>query len=267
MDAKAKALIKYFRSLGLKINTTTRARGNQGFYSNNRIDVSKNISPQRVIPVLLHEFTHYIHSRIEPDMIKTGGKIEKIFDDDRCDFYLDELSAVTRFVDKNSKCEKLSNHKEIIKQKIKEYEKIIKSRYPQFQRSKKFKEFDKYIKHSNARYLLKYDRVKLWGKSALLSIDNIEKDFCDMPKEFAAYIRLRSCQKRQKRVSAKINKLNKYYSTPTELFARFVEGFYIDKLKVCEIAPNCTKRFLELLDCGYYKELFDVEQILFSRNN
>ena len=32
-----------------------------------------------------------------------------------------------------------------LKQKIKEYEKIIKSRYPQFQRSKKFKEFDNFI--------------------------------------------------------------------------------------------------------------------------
>lgn len=263
MDKTAVELIKYLRKIGLEVNNSTKARGNQGVYLKNRIDISKKIPQERFIPVLLHEFAHYIHSKIEPLSPKNSGSIEKIFDDDSSKFYIDELLEVTKFVDKNSKCEKLTYHKSIIKEKIKEYEIVIKKHYPNFQRSKKFKEFDKYIKNSNAKYLLKYDRVKLITrglnkKTEILNINNIEKDFCDMPEEFAAYIRLHSLQKRQSRVSAKINKLKKYYSQPTELFARFIEGLYLDNSKIKELAPNCYKRFYELLYNGYYKELSEL---------
>ncbi|MBP3846635.1 hypothetical protein J6I39_02675 [bacterium] len=263
MKKDAKDLIKYFRSIGLEVHTSTQARGNQGFYMKKRIDVSKNIPQDRVVPVLLHEFAHYIHSRIEPFMEKTGGTLEAVFDDDCAKFYENELLEITKFVDKNSKCERLLQHKELIKEKIAEYEQIIKNKYPKFQRSKKFTEFNKYIKNSNAKYLLKYDRVKLVTgafncKVKLYTIDNIENDFTDMPKEFAAYIRLKSGQKKQARISAKINKMNKYYSKPTELFARFVESLYINSEQVKMLAPNCYKRFYELLNAGYYKELRKV---------
>lgn len=263
MEQNAKDLIKYLRSIGIEVYTSTKARGNQGFYMRNRIDISKNILPERLMPTLIHEFTHYIHSKIEPFMEKTGGTIEVIFDDDNICFYENELYEVTKFVDKNSKCEVLEQHKQVIKEKIKTYEQIIKERYPNFMRSKKFAEFDSYIKGSNARYLLKYDRVKLITgginkKTEIYSIDNIEKDFCDMPKEFAAYIRLKSCQKRQSRVSSKMNRMDKYYSKPTELFARFVEGLYIDEEKIKTLAPNTYKRFYDLLSSGYYGELKQI---------
>ena len=263
MDEKSKDLIKLFKRIGLEVHTTTKARGYQGFYIKNRIDISKNIPPERVVPTLLHEFTHYIHSQIEPFMEKNGGSLEVIFDDNNISFYEKELIEVTKIVDPNSKFEKLKNHKEIVKSKITDYENIIKKHYPKFMRSKKFKEFDKYIKGSNARYLLKHDRVKLITrglnkKTEIYSIDNIEKDFCDMPEEFAAYIRLKSCQKRQSRISAKINRLEKYYSKPTELFSRFVEGLYLDREKVQKIAPNSYKRFFDLMNSGYYKELSQI---------
>lgn len=271
MEKDAKDLIKYFRSIGLDVHTSTKARGNQGFYIKNRIDISKNIAPERLIPTLIHEFTHYIHSRVEPFMERTGGSIEVIFDDDTPKFYQSELLEVTKYVDKTSKCEKLLMHKSVIKDKISDYEQIIKEKYPNFLRSKKFPEFNKYIKGSNAKYLLKYDRVKLISrgfskKIDIYSIDNIEKDFTDMPKEFCAYIRLKSCQKKQSRISAKINKMNKYYSKPSELFARFVEGLYINKEQVKTIAPNCYKRFCELLDNGYYKELHKVYYSFISKS-
>lgn len=271
MEKDAKDLIKYFRSIGLEVHTSTKARGNQGFYIKNRIDISKNIEPERLIPTLIHEFAHYVHSLVEPFMERTGGSIEVIFDDDAPKFYQNELLEVTKFVDKNSKCEKLLTHKEVIKGKISDYEQIIKGKYPNFQRSKKFLEFNKYIKGSNAKYLLKYDRVKLISRGFskridIYSIDNIEKDFTDMPKEFCAYIRLKSCQKKQSRISAKINKMNKYYSKPSELFARFVEGLYIDKEQIKTIAPNCYKRFLELLDNGYYNNLHKVYYSFISKS-
>ena len=40
---KAEELIRYFKSLGLTVHTGTKARGHQGFFLNNRIDISKNI--------------------------------------------------------------------------------------------------------------------------------------------------------------------------------------------------------------------------------
>ena len=74
-----KTLVKYFRSLGLTVNRSTKARGHQGFYLKNRIDVSRNTPPHRVVPTLLHEFAHYVHAQIEPDMPKTGGTFTALF--------------------------------------------------------------------------------------------------------------------------------------------------------------------------------------------
>ena len=257
-----KELIKYFKSLGIKVNTNTKARGHQGFFTKNRIDVSKNTPPDRVIPTLLHEFAHYIHSKIEPDMNRTGGKLNVIFNTDN-PIFESELIKVTEFVDKNSLCLKLLEHKDRVKNQSKKYEKIIKEFYTDFQRSKNFKEFDRYIKKSKAKYLLKYDRVRVlggfWGnKIEIYTIDNIEKDFPDMPEAFVAYIRLKSCQKKQARISARINRYKKYYQKPAELFARLVEGIYLDKEWTCALAPNTTQRFFELLDADYYYELKNV---------
>lgn len=266
-----KDLIKYFKGLGLEIHTATKARGHQGFYMKNRIDVSRDIAPDRLVPTLLHEFAHYIHSKLEPTMCKTGGSLEVLFDTNSADIYERELYEVTKLVDKNAKFELLNAHKSKIKTKLTEYERIIKSKYPDFMRSKKFKEFDRYIKKSEARYLLKYDRVKIvngtwFGKHIkTYSIDNIEKDFTDMPKEFAAYIRLKSCQKRQSGISGKINRMKKYYLKPTELFARFAEGMFLCPDLVKSTAPIAYKRFQELKNTGYYMEL--PEAIEIARSN
>lgn len=251
-------LIKYFKSLGLTVHTTTKARGHQGFFLKNRIDISKNTPENRIVPTLLHEFAHYIHSKIEPDMNRTGGTLQALFGSDK---FKDELIKVTNFVDENSLYVRLYEHKDRVKAKIKEQEEIIKKYYPKFQRSKKFKEFDSYIKHSNARYLLKYDRVKLvegglFKRSAkLYTIDNLEKDFTGMPTAFVAYIRLKSYQKKQSRISARINKYKKYYEKPCELFARLVEGIYLDREWVEAIAPNASREFFDRLNDGFYMEL------------
>lgn len=256
---EAKELVKYFKSLGLEVHTATKARGHQGFFLKNRIDISKNIPENRKIPTLLHEFAHYIHSKIEPGMEKTGGTFNGIFQNDN-KIIDKELLNVTHFIDKNSLCEKLEQHKNIVKKHIKEQEQIIKSEYPEFLRTKKFKEFDKYIKKSDAKYLLKYDRIKivrgfLKKSSKIYTIETIEQDFTNMPKAFAAYIRLKSLQKKQAKISAKINKNKKYYTKPTELFARFIEGLYLNKNAIQEIAPYTCKLFYENLEKGYYKEL------------
>ena len=258
-----KELIKYFKSLGLSVNTSTKARGHQGFFLKDRIDISKNTPENRIIPTLLHEFAHYIHSKLEPDMTKTGGTLKTLFQiEDRT--ILDQLIRVTNFVDENSLCIRLYEHKDRVKSKIKEFDNIIKLYYPKFQRSKKFKEFDRYIKKSNARYLLKYDRVKVIEKGffkrnvKIYTIDNIEKDF-KMPEAFAAYIRLKSYTRKQARITARINRYKKYYEKPAELFARFVEGLYLDKDWVETIAPDAANIFYELFNSCYYMELGNIQ--------
>ena len=335
----AKTLIKYFKSLGIEVYTNTKARGHQGFFLNNRIDISKNTKEERIIPTLLHEFAHFIHNKIEPDMPKTGGTLDCLFNfstknenkplchaefisasnqlsllegsrrgghsfalnlfGDKKDLeplssrfgeedaiskrdtsfrnagegsitqIEKELIEVTRFVDENSLCHKLHAHKEQVKAKIKKLEAEIKKDYPKFMRSKKFKEFDKYIKKSKAKYLLKYDRVKLVSPFLrhveIFSIDQLEQDFPEMPNAYCAYIRLKSAQKKQARISKRINHLNNYYSKPTELFARLIEGLYLDSEHTKNIAPIATQRFFELLEENYYRELKNVFEILKNR--
>lgn len=266
MDLQVKELIEYFESLGVEVNTNTKARGHLGFFSNNRIDISKKVKEERFIPTLLHEFAHFVHMKIEPDLQKTCGTLEKVFAANDIHQIRHELILVTNHVDETSLCHKLKGQKEEVKARIKKLEKIIKQDYPHFLRSKKFKDFDKYIKHSKAKYLLKYDWVTVTTpflrKKEVFRIENLEVDFPDMQPSFCAYIRLKAAQRKQLRISARINKLCKYYSKPTELFARFVEGLYMHGEKIQTIAPCAYARFFELLDAGYYLELKNAFEIL-----
>lgn len=269
-DKEAQQLIKYFKSLGIEVYTNTKARGHQGFFLKNRIDISKNTKEERIVPTLLHEFAHFIHDKFEPEMPKSGGTFERLFNlsvNQNVKTKLEnELMQVTHLVDENSLCLNLKKHKNQVKAKSKHYEELIKADYPKFMRSVKFKEFDKYIKKSKARYLLKYDRVKFISpflrRQEIFSIDSIENDFPDMPIAYCAYIRLKSSQRKQARISRRINHLNKYYSKPTELFARLVEGLYINHLHTQEIAPLACSRFSELLEQGYYFELREAFQLV-----
>lgn len=258
-------LINYFESLGIDVHTGTKARGHLGFFLEGRIDISKNISEYKIIPTLLHEFAHYIHSKLENNIAKSGGSLSIIFDTE--EDFTEELLKVTNFVDNNSKCEKLFKHKEIVKQKIKFLDAKIKQEFPKFKRSKPFKEFNRAIKGSNLKYLLKYDRVKImpwfvFGREEILSVSTLEKDFPNLKSSFADYIRLKSFLRKQNKISSRISKIQKYYSRPTELFARFVEGLYIDKAQVYELAPRVYNRFFELLNVEYYQELKNVFQML-----
>lgn len=118
MQGIEKELIEFFKSVGLEVHTSTKARGHQGFYMRKRIDISKNIPQNRIVPTLLHEFAHYVHSQIEPFMEKTGGSLEKLFDSDEVAIYENELLEVTHFVDPQSKFERLEEHKQKSKKKF-----------------------------------------------------------------------------------------------------------------------------------------------------
>ena len=148
---------------------------------------------------------------------------------------------------------------------IKELDAKIKSKYPDFKRSAPYKKLDSPLKRTDARYLLKYDRVKVKtpfsGRIKTYCAKDFLADFPQFDEYFAAYINLKSHQRMMKRISARINRLNKYYSRPSELFARFAEGLYVDKETVKKLAPQAFERFFELLNSGHYgklAELFDL---------
>ena len=257
-----KQLIKYLKTLGLTVNTVTKARGHRGFFLNNRIDISKNIEESRVVPTLLHEFAHYVHSKIEPDINKNGGTFTKIFNSDN-PVYKNELSRVTQFVDEDSRLVKLYNMKSEIKGEIEKEEKIIKGYFPDFKRSAPYKKIERFIKRSDMKYLLKFDKVKIFDgllsfKTKIISVETLEGDFKDYDEYIYSYIRLKSYQRKFNRISSRINKYNRYYSKPTEMFARLVEGLYIDEEWVEALAPESVKRFYELLENGYYGELQNI---------
>ena len=254
-----KDLINYLKSLGIKVNTKTKALGHQGFFRVNRIDISKNIKTERIIPTLLHEFAHYIIFKIKP----ICKDFNPIFNDNS-DIIYNELIKITNFVDENSTLDKWYKQKENIQQSIKNYEKIIKATYPNFKRNENFKPFIKYSRFSDARHLIKYDAIKVlhWFSYKTYSIINLENEFPDMPKEFISYLKLKSCQRKQTSVSRKINKLKKYYKEPTELFARFIESLFINKEYTKELAAYTYKIFCEKFHSNYYNELNIVFSIV-----
>lgn len=263
-------VIDFLRSVNIEVKTNTKARGNQGLYQKNRIDIAKGLKEERAIEVLVHEFAHHIHYKIDKDFIKKGGTINTLFKTDDISEIKKELINVTNLLDKNSRLKIFLDAKEETSNTIKRMQTAIKRDYPEFLRSKKFTEFEKYVKNSDVRYLVKYDAVRIikgvfFKKEYILTVKNLEKDFPDMPKAFQIYIRLCSLQRKQAKLARRLNKMNKYYEKPTELFARFVQGYFSTPETISTIAPTSVKRFNELLESGYYKELKDLFEIFSKR--
>lgn len=259
-------VIDFMRALNIEVKTNTKARGNNGLYQKNRIDVARGLTEEQAIDVLVHEFAHHIHYKIDKDFLKNGGSLENIFNTSNIVEIKEELINVTNLIDKNSRLNIFLKAKEEASNQIKGMQSAIRRDYPNFLRSKKFPEFEKYIKGSEARYLVKYDAIRLmqgffFKKERILTVKNIETDFPDMPKAFQLYIRLCSMQRKQSKITRRIGKLNKYYEKPTELFARYVQGYFSTPETISTVAPHTTKRFNELLSSGYYKELKDLFDI------
>lgn len=261
-EEKFKILVSFVKDCGIEVNTRTRARGHQGFFMKNRIDISSVLDTERKIEVLLHEFAHYIHYRLEPDVARNHGSLSVLFKSENTKIIEKELIEVTKFVDKNTVLSRLNEMKNKEKARIKELDTKIKSKYPDFKRSSQYKKFDTPLKRCDAKYLLKYDRVKVrtpfTGKLKTYSTNDFLFDFPQFDEYFEAYINLKSRQRMLKRISSRINRLNKYYSRPSELFARFVEGLYINREEVQNLAPISCGYFFELLNEGYYEKLEDL---------
>jgi len=253
--------IEFLNKEGITVKTNTKARGHLGICFKNRIDVSKKASKEKRMSILAHEYAHKIHADMEKDAFKKGGSLEKLFNTTNTETLKRELVRVTHFVDENSVFLEFHKKTEEIIAKIKALEVIIRQEYPDFKRSKDFKPINAYFKKhkSNARYFLKYDRVKLltsiFRKEEYFDINNLDKDFLAIPESLRAFLKLKSLQRYQKRLSAKKSRIEKYYNKPTELFARFIEGLFSDPEKIKAIAPHTCAVFCELLNNGYYGNL------------
>ena len=187
-----KNLIAFLTSLNLEVRTNTKARGNQGLYQKNRIDVARGLDEEKAIEVLVHEFAHHIHYKLDKDFIKNGGSLETLFKTSDITEIKEELINVTKLIDKNSRLQIFLNAKEEASKTIKSMQNAIQREYPNFQRSKKFNEFEKYIKNSDAKYLVKYDAIRLmqgffFKKERILTVKNIDNDFPEMPYAFRVY--------------------------------------------------------------------------------
>jgi len=260
-----KDFIKYLKSLGIDVHNNTKARGHHGFCSQNRIDVDKNLDDVSASKVLMHEFAHYVHFQLEPSLLSNGGSLKVLFKTDDTALIESELFKLSLKVFDSRVLNKIETMKADINNKIKEHKKIIVASFPNFKICSKFKEFNKFIKHSDAKYLLKYDRVqikKFWfSKKRIISIDSLNKDFPDMPEAFSSYIILKSLERRRNRLNSRLYKIKKYLRKPTELFARFVESYYSDYKETKLTAPYSLNRFENLLSENYYMYLNDEKFI------
>lgn len=255
-------LIRYISSLGIEVKTATKARGNKGFFKEGRIDISKILDDETSVKTLVHEFAHYINHKLD----KKLKNLEVLFGEDTQEIR-DELLSVTMFVDKNSRCEKLNKEREKLKNSIDELVEIVKYNYPDFSPNEDLKEFRKYAKGTDLMYLEKYDRVKVqsWKSNKMYALSDIRNDFPDIPDVFVSYLNLKSKLRKRAKISRRITKLNKYYNEPCELFARFIEGIYLDIDKVKELAPNAYEKFLEKYNSHHYKclpELFSILRVI-----
>ena len=101
-----------------------------------------------------------------------------------------ELIRLTHFVDENSLCLELEKMKNEYKEKVKKREEILKQKYPNFKKSQKFPEYEKYVRKNKckSKFLLKHDCVKfitpILRKEEVYSIENLDKDFPDMCCKF-----------------------------------------------------------------------------------
>ena len=250
-------LKEYFESLGIEVNIgKNKARGNKGFFrgTNNgafRIDISKNINEEETLSVLLHEFAHFVHFKYD----KTLSSLDFAFNN-MTDTMNEELVNVTVKKIPKNEAKALFDKKEKLASEIKEMAKQIKQTYTDFKLSVPYKKFERHF-NLPVKYLLKYDRINF--NNTIYSVENLDKDFYELSDEEILYVKIKSKQRMIGRINGRISKLNRYYNNPTELFARFVELFYLDKNSAELVAPNVCRFFnTELI-----KEFKSLNNILF----
>lgn len=253
-------LVNYIESQGISVNMgKNKARGNRGFFSQKngsfRIDISKDVEDNAKIRTLLHEFAHYIHYKYD----KTLQSFNFIWGDISNEDY-EELLAVTIHSVPKDFAQSLYAQKKRYAEENKCYISSLKKEYRNFKSTKPFSPLEVF-KEQPLKYLLKYDRVKFNNK--IYSLENLRMDFKNISDSQAAYILLKSNQRKISKINAKINRLNKYYNQPAELWARFFEIFFTDKHTAAKIAPKLSERFEAAIKEKLIPEISKINEILY----
>lgn len=242
-------LIEYSKSLGIEVNIgKNKARGNKGFFKTNskayRIDISKGLSDDEILGVLVHELAHFVHYKYDKNL----KSLEFMFGDKYTDFE-DELIQLTVEAVPKKFAKDIFTQKVELKNNITELSKKIKISYPNIKLSDKKNKIEREIAALPYKYLLKYDCVKTFIGfiPKIYSIRNLKHDFPNIKQEHYDYITLCSLKRNLNRVNHKISTLNKYYNNPSELFARSVECYILKPERMSIIAPKLYSLYKENL--------------------
>ena len=232
----------YVESLGIEVNIgKNRARGNKGFFKSQngkyRIDISKGISDAEKLKILVHEFSHFVHYKYD----KTLKSLDFIFKDTYKNYENDLINLTVDSIPKST-VSPLFNLKDEIVNDLNDYNKYFSEKYPDYVANKPFQKIEKSITKTELRYLLKYDRVKVWSgfRFKVISLDNIDEECGDTSEDILMYLKLKSAQRKLRRINSKISRLNKYYNSPTELFARSFEYYICDKERMKLKTPDLS---------------------------
>lgn len=253
-------LAKYFNSLGIEVNIgKNKAQGNKGFFKvikgSFRIDICKGLSDEDILHTLVHEFAHYLHY-INDNSLKSLD----FFAGENWNELIEELIELTVDSIPKSTISPLFEIKNKLKTDIKLLETHIIEYSPEFVKNKPCKKIEDEITKAGYEHLLKYDKVKLFGLLGykIISIENVKK----ISKEAELYLKLKSKERYMKRINSKISRLNRYYNTPTELFARALEMYVFKQELVFEKAPNFFALMEKNIVSNKFKQINKILQIL-----
>lgn len=250
-------LTNYLESYGITVNIAkNKAQGKKGFFkikdNNYRIDIAKGLDEEETIRTLSHEFAHFIHYKHD----NTLKSLSFIFPDN--DDVLEELISITVNSIVKDSIKPIFDEIEKLKKEITFYTEEIKKEIPEYKIGSICNILEKKIKRTSLKYLLKKDIVKIIGpfSSEILNVNLLKGNSIE-----EKYVILKSKLRSLKRLKSRVSALNKYYNTPTELFARSFEAFIYEENYLKENSPiifNCYKNFTTKNNNNLVNGLIDI---------
>lgn len=213
--------VEFLQACGVTVNIgKNKAKGNKGFFSaqgqNFRIDISKDLSETQILKTLAHEFAHFVHYQYD----KSLKSLDFVFDKYE-DILEEELISLTVEQIPKSSVRPLFEQIDSTEKNIARLLQI----YPQFNDKNFIKTMEEDISKTRYKFLLKYDRIKCIEnfKMKIYSVDMLNEKNLE-----EGFIILNSQKRKLRRLKSKAQRLNRYYSSPTELFARAFELYVAD---------------------------------------
>lgn len=227
-------LADYIQSLGVKVNIAkNKARGNKGFFCSKggeyRIDISKSIDEISVLSTLLHEFAHFIHYKSDKSLKSLDFVFPNLTEEEE-----EELLQITVKNVPKDFARSLLEQKESYVNENKRHLSVIKKDYPDFKISKPNWQLERF------------------GFFASFDIS---------PSQ-SAYIKLKTNLRIISKINTKINKMNKYYNQPSELWARFFEFYFMNQKEAVECAPLLSTRLKKVIENRQSIEIASIYEIL-----